>query len=182
MSTNTTPQPSNTRNPDLQTLIGAVQYAIDHATADRLPHAVGDALRQHANNPLLLTPSQREGNDDRYTRHILFAHPLGHFTMVALIWKPGQMTPVHGHYTWCAYSMLAGTLEEQRFDWCSDIDRAVLRSSVTHGVGDAVSSHAGLEGVHRIRNSGDTTAISIHVYGIDGTRVATHVNRLAEAA
>ncbi|CPM31457.1 Predicted metal-dependent enzyme of the double-stranded beta helix superfamily [Bordetella pertussis] len=47
---------------------------------------------------------------------------------------------------------------------------------------DCVASLAGLDAIHRLRNVGAGTAISLHVYGVEGDRVATHVNRIARAA
>ncbi|CFN60358.1 Predicted metal-dependent enzyme of the double-stranded beta helix superfamily [Bordetella pertussis] len=45
-----------------------------------------------------------------------------------------------------------------------------------------MASLAGLDAIHRLRNVGAGTAISLHVYGVEGDRVATHVNRIARAA
>ena len=39
---------------------------------------------------------------------------------------------------------------------------------------------AGLDQIHRLGNAGTTPAISIHVYGVERDRVATHVNRVLE--
>jgi hypothetical protein len=43
-------------------------------------------------------------------------------------------------------------------------------------------AHAGLDQIHRLGNPGKEPAISIHVYGVDGAGVKTHVNRVVQVA
>lgn len=165
----------------LASLAGVLQDVVVQTTPDLLPQALCQALREHATLGLL-DAAQREGNADRYTRHVLYADPDGLFTAVALVWRPGQVTPVHGHHTWCAYKIVQGTMHEDRYAWDGASAVAVLRDAVVRPAGDCVGSQAGMQQIHRLRNAGTDTAISIHVYGIDGARVATHVNRIAALA
>lgn len=165
----------------LARLAGALQRAVSHTTPELLPQALCETLSEHASVGLL-DAAQRAGNADRYTRHVLYAHPDGLFTAVALVWRPGQITPVHGHHTWCAYKIVQGTMHEDRYAWDEAAGVAVLRDAVLRPTGDCVGSQAGMRQIHRLRNAGTDTAISIHVYGIDGGRVATHVNRIAALA
>ena len=99
----------------LPALAAGIQRAIDHAAPENLPSAVCDALRQHARLDGLLDDQQCQGDPDRYTRHVLYSQPLGLFTVVGLVWRPGQITPVHGHYTWCSYIVLRGAMREEQF-------------------------------------------------------------------
>ena len=39
---------------------------------------------------------------------------------------------------------------------------------------------AGLDQIHKLGNPGTRPAISIHVYGVERDRIATHVNRAVE--
>ena len=48
--------------------------------------------------------------------------------------------------------------------------------------GYACFAPAGLDQIHRLGNAGDVPAISIHAYGVEGSRVGTHVNRLMDVA
>ena len=48
--------------------------------------------------------------------------------------------------------------------------------------GYACFAPAGLEQIHRLGNAGGVPAISIHAYGVEGSRVGTHVNRLMDVA
>ena len=165
----------------LTSLAGALQDAVAQTTPDLLPQALCATLSEHATIGLL-DAAQRVGNAERYTRHVLYEHPDGLFTAVALVWRPGQVTPVHGHHTWCAYKIVQGTMHEDRYAWDDATGVAVLRDAVVRPTGDCVGSQAGMQQIHRLRNAGTDTAISIHVYGIDGGRVATHVNRIAALA
>jgi predicted metal-dependent enzyme (double-stranded beta helix superfamily) len=54
----------------------------------------------------LLSDAQRESGLDCYRRHLLVADPLGRYAVAALVWQAGQASPVHGHHTWCAYTMI----------------------------------------------------------------------------
>ncbi|MFC4274078.1 cysteine dioxygenase family protein [Achromobacter aloeverae] len=160
----------------------AIARAIDATPAEHLPRAVCDILRDHLPATGLLSAQQRQGQENRYTRHVLYAHPQGLFTIVALVWRPGQLTPIHGHYTWCAYFILEGEMQEEHFAWDPAAQCARPCGSVERPQGDAAASHAGMDQIHRLRNDSADTAISIHVYGVDGPRVSTHVNRIAELA
>jgi hypothetical protein len=35
------------------------------------------------------------------------------FVITAITWLPGQQSPVHGHYVWCAYGVAEGELTEE---------------------------------------------------------------------
>jgi len=170
---------SSTAGPVLQTLVQGIDHALDCALPEDVPGAVCDALRQYASLCELLDATQQQGRDEGYTRHVLYAHPMGLYTMVALIWRPGQITPIHGHYTWCSYIVLKGLMREEHFQWQRDRMGAVKTGQVVRKPGDALASHAGLENIHRLCNAGDEVAISIHVYGVNAQWVSSHVNRIA---
>jgi len=170
---------SGTACPTLQTLVRGIDQALDGAPPEDIPRAVCAALRRHASLHGLLDAAQRQGGAQGYTRHVLHAHPAGLYTMVALVWRPGQITPIHGHYTWCSYIVLEGLMREEHFQWLRDQQGAVKTGQVMRKPGDALASHAGLEDIHRLCNVGDEVAVSIHVYGVAAQRVSSHVNRIA---
>ena len=126
----------------------------------------------------LLPAAARQSAPDRYARHLLHADPLGRFAIVALAWGPGQFSPVHGHHTWCSYAVLEGRLSETSYAY--DVASGLARPLATEVLerGARCFEYAGLTGVHKLGNAEDNVALSLHIYGIDGARVATHVNRL----
>ena len=129
-----------------------------------------------------LVPMQaRRGQPDRYTRHLLHADPHGRFAIVALVWGPGQFSPVHGHHTWCAYAVLGGELTETTYSYDAQTGLATPRATENLQAGATRFGYAGLTAVHKLGNAGDNVAVSLHIYGIDGARVGTHVNRLVPA-
>ena len=60
----------------------------------------------------ILTGAQRTGDPARYLSHLLHAEPDGSFSIVAMVWLPGQVTPVHDHVTWCVFGVLQGAEHE----------------------------------------------------------------------
>jgi hypothetical protein len=41
---------------------------------------------------------------------------------------------------------------------------------------------AGRSGIHQLGNASDAPAVSLHIYGVEGTQIATHVNDLLKVA
>jgi predicted metal-dependent enzyme (double-stranded beta helix superfamily) len=132
----------------------------------------------------LLSRAQRESRPDAYTRHLLFADPLGRYAVAALVWRPGQMSPIHGHHTWCAYTVIEGTLTETLFSWDTHAHRAVETRQHARVCGAVSVVGAGRGAIHRLGNASAAgkTAISVHVYGVTGAQISTHVNDVVRAA
>ena len=127
-----------------------------------------------------LTREQVEGRCETYARNLLYADPAGRFSVLALVWREGQITPVHGHWTWCGFSVLQGELTEDHFGWDAVRQCARFERQVTCSANSVEVSPAGLTDIHRLGNYSDTTAISLHIYGVGASQVATHVNRVAD--
>jgi len=140
----------------LSELTAGVRNAVQmHASWSETAQLVADQLRRHLPAPDVLTAEQRLGSPDGYCSHTLHAEPDGSFSIVALVWRPGQLTRIHDHITWCAFGVIQG-VEHELFD--ADLN-VVGRSD--HHVGD-VSAFAPPGDIHRVHNTIDTTAISIH--------------------
>jgi predicted metal-dependent enzyme (double-stranded beta helix superfamily) len=139
------------------------------------------ALAEAAANPALLATDQREGSMDHYRRHLLTADSHGRYAIAALVWQPGQASPVHAHHTWCGYAVVDGTLSETVFKWngaqhCASATRTQAR---THGAVSFVRGGRG--GIHQLGNRSDAPAISLHIYGVSGAQISTHVNDVVQA-
>ncbi|CAN7421674.1 cysteine dioxygenase family protein [Trinickia sp. LjRoot230] len=140
------------------------------------------ALVQAAANPELLGPAQREGAHDSYCRHLIAADPRGRYALVSLVWRPGQTSPVHGHRTWCGYAVVDGVLTETLYEW-SDAHACALPVRTHAREPGAVSYvRAGRTAIHRLSNTAAGPAVSLHLYGVPGERIATHVNDLVDVA
>jgi predicted metal-dependent enzyme (double-stranded beta helix superfamily) len=182
------PTPKRTSQ-SLARLCDALDAAFEQSSgsldpSQRAAFALGvrTALAEAAADPALLAPAQREGSTDSYRRHLLAADPHGRYAIAALIWMPGQASPVHAHRTWCGYAVLHGTLSETVYDW-NEAQQLAIETRTHPRAGGAVSFvRAGRSGVHRLGNAGDVPAVSLHIYGVEGAQIATHVNDLLEVA
>ena len=153
-------------------LVAGVRAAVDtRADGSETARLVAAQLRRHLPTPDVLTAEQRLGSPDGYRSHTLHVEPDGSFSIIALVWRPGQVTRIHDHMTWCAFGVIQGVEHEDLFD----ADLNLIGAGDNH-VGD-VSGFAPPGDIHRVHNTADTTAISIHVYGTDVTRIGSSVRR-----
>ena len=153
-------------------LVDGVRTAVERQAGwDETSLLVAEQLRRHLPAPEVLTAEQRLGSPDDYVAHPLHVEPDGSFSIIALVWRPGQLTRIHDHVTWCAFAVIQGVEHEELFD----ADLNLIGRSENH-VGD-VSGFAPPGDIHRVHNTGDTTAISIHVYGTDVTRIGSSARR-----
>jgi 3-mercaptopropionate dioxygenase len=156
----------------LTQLVDGVRSAVDtRASGSETAQLVAAQLRRHLPTADVLTPEQRLGSPDGYRSHTLYVEPDGSFSLIALVWRPGQVTRIHDHMTWCVFGVIQGVEHEDLFD----ADLNLIGRSDNH-VGD-VSGFAPPGDIHRVHNTADTTAISIHIYGTDVTRIGSSVRR-----
>jgi 3-mercaptopropionate dioxygenase len=151
----------------------------DIAQAVRVPlkqrdRVVAATLAPHLGDPHLLDGFACPCARERYARHLLKAGE--GYAVVAITWRPGQMSPVHGHRTWCALGLQRGWLTETFFRQDTGGPRPV--GCVQRRAGDI--SHAGADpaAIHRLANLGTEEAISIHIYGAAFDRLGEDVNEV----
>jgi len=168
-------------NSGLRLLAGLTDNAC-RATMDEMPERMAAAFAAIAGDATLLPKEATRSDPVRYTRHLLHADPLGRFAIVSLVWGPGQFSPVHGHHAWCAYAVLGNALTETRYAWDASTRLATAAGCERLEEGATSFAYAGLDAVHKLGNGGDNVALSIHIYGLDGARVGSHVNRLVGVA
>jgi predicted metal-dependent enzyme (double-stranded beta helix superfamily) len=162
--------------PGLEDLVVGVRAAKDRRLGWReTAELVGGELRRHLPTPDVLTAAERIGHPSTYQSHTLYVEPDGSFSIVGLVWRPGQITPIHDHVTWCVFGVLQGVEHEELFVPEGDhLRRAGVNDNLT---GD-VSGFAPPGDIHRVRNSGEHTAISLHIYGTDIARIDSSVRRI----
>ena len=136
---------------------------------------VAAALRRHLPGTDLLTPEQLAGDPAGYQTHLVHAEPDGSFSVVVMVWLPGQSTPVHDHLAWCVTAVLQGAEYEEIFALRGNHLEVVARNQNPVG---SVSGFAPPGDIHQVRNSGTGVAVSMHVYGTDITRVGSSVRRV----
>jgi predicted metal-dependent enzyme (double-stranded beta helix superfamily) len=136
--------------------------------------AVEAALRPWLGRDDLLGAEQRVGDPSRYRQHLLHVADDGAFSLVGLVWLPGQATPIHDHLSWCVVGVHQGAEYETRYRL--DGDRLVTDGTAIAYVGDV----AGLlppGDIHRVENHGSELAISLHVYGADLRATGSSIRR-----
>jgi len=172
----TTISPVRTRCPG--DLITAIRGATGcHADWQRTATLVAEQLRQHLPGPEILTAEERAGDPACYRSHVLHTEPDGSFSVLALVWRPGQITPVHDHVTWCVFGVLQGVEYEELYTLAED-GQALREAGRSQNLAGEVSGFAPPGDIHRVRNCGDTIAISMHVYGADISRLGSSVRRV----
>jgi 3-mercaptopropionate dioxygenase len=160
---------------------GDLVTAIRNATAHRADwqltaSLVADELRRHLPGPDILTAEERAGDPAGYVCHLLHTELDGSFSVVALVWRPGQATPIHDHVAWCVFGVLQGCEYEELYLLTEDGTALREVASSANQVGE-VSGFAPPGDIHRVRNHGGDVAISLHVYGADITRLGSSVRR-----
>jgi predicted metal-dependent enzyme (double-stranded beta helix superfamily) len=159
----------------LPALVDALDLAIrPQRPTWRTVDAVVDALAPFLGRPDLLTPAQQVGDPAGYRAHVLHVPGDGAWSLMGMVWLPGQTTPVHDHVSWCVVGVQEGEELESRYRLVDD--HLIEDVEVTSRQG----SVAGLlppGDIHRVTNSGTGTTISLHVYGVDVRQRGTSIRR-----
>jgi len=119
-----------------------------------------------------LKPGHYRSDPERYARNCIYIAPDQHMSLFALVWLPGQWTPVHDHGTWGVVGVLQGLLEERSFmaidgEIRSDHGIRLKRGGVILLKERSISSfvpnpdHIHMTGVPSNRQM----AVSLHLYG-----------------
>src|SRR5579862_2217941 len=82
--------------------------AIAEGVRGRLPRLLADTS--------FLLPKYREPDPERYRTSVVTVAPSGRFSVVAMVWLPGQQTAIHDHVTWCVVGVVQGLEHEERFE------------------------------------------------------------------
>ncbi|NGO70416.1 cysteine dioxygenase family protein [Streptomyces boncukensis] len=168
----------------LAALVGDIREAVARGLPpDVTAYLVGERLAPQLGSADLLTAAQREPDPARYRQHLLHAERDGSFSLVALVWLPGQATPVHDHVSWCVTGVHEGEEHERRYRLvpADASGKAAARLVATEDVVNPEGSVCGFAppgDIHRVWNGCESTAVSIHVYGADISRLGTSVRRV----
>jgi predicted metal-dependent enzyme (double-stranded beta helix superfamily) len=140
------------------------------------PHAIAAHLERLLARDGWLAPEHQRSSRDSYRQHLLHVSSSRRLSVVALVWEPGQQTPIHDHVSWCVVGVYRGMERETHF-------RLTERDElVPVGTVDARAGHVEVlvppeENIHRVEAVGDEKTISIHVYGADIGRLGTSILR-----
>jgi len=149
------------------------------ADTDGLVAATEARLAALVREPGVLPADACAGSPERYTQHILHVAPDRSHSVVALVWYPGQATPIHDHVSWCVVGVHEGTESQILYHLAEDARGAFLVETgrETAGQGSCSSLVPPAENIHRVENAGAVRAISVHVYGADIERLGSSINK-----
>lgn len=127
-------------------------------------------LSAHADE--LLQQEHLRSDPAHYTRNLIYCAPDESLSLYALVWLPGQWTPLHDHGSWGVVGVLEGVLEERSYvrqseDDGRDQDIVLARGGIVLLPPRAVSTfvpnpdHIHITGVP----AGRPRAVSLHLYG-----------------
>ncbi len=159
-------------------LIAGIRQAVaQRAGWPQTAELVGEQVRRHLPGPDILTARERLGERSRYQAHLLHVEPDGSFSVLALVWRPGQATAIHDHVAWGSFAVLQGSEREELFALTPDQAALTTLTANQNKAGD-VSAFAPPGDIHRITNPTDAPVIQLHVYGTDVGRLGTSVRRI----
>jgi predicted metal-dependent enzyme (double-stranded beta helix superfamily) len=151
------------RRPGLAELVHRIQPRARRAADPRtIAEQVAQVLVDVNPGPEILSEAEQAGAADGYSRHTL--HTEAAFSVSAVVWRPGQITEIHDHLVWCSFMVLQGAETETLYGVRDD--RLVEIGARLRPTG-SVSGVAPPDDIHRVCNTGDTVAITLHVYGAD---------------
>ena len=140
--------------------------------ADRVT-AIAPLMRDlAAESDGFLSAEHFRSDPGHYARNAIHIAPSGNLSLFALVWLPGQWTPVHDHGSWGVVGIVRGVLEERSYmsatgEITADRDIRLKRGGVVLLNPGSVSSfvpnpdHIHMTGVPAERES----CISLHLYG-----------------
>ena len=137
--------------------------------------AVAGALLPFLGRRDLLAPHQQAGDSTTYRQHLLHVAPDGAWSLVALVWLPGQTTPIHDHVTWCVVGIHRGEEHESRYRLAGD---HLEETEQVLGPSGTVAGLLPPGDIHRVTNGGADLAVSLHVYGADLSVRQTSIRRV----
>jgi 3-mercaptopropionate dioxygenase len=176
MTTRTLTRPLAALAENVTSIVRGDAPAIDTA------RLVADALAPVLADPDLLLPEQQEADVECYRQHVLHVDPDGRFSVVALVWLPGQETCIHDHVSWCVVGVHQGAEASTLYRLVDDGTREPYLTVTGDMVdGEGMTSYFVPPGdIHKVRNSTDRKVISIHVYGADVDRLGSSIRRRYE--
>ncbi len=144
-----------------------MELALQRA-APFLTHLVEDlAFLETEILPLL---EEARGREDWYVAHRYDGQD-GSYSLQVFVWPPGTRTHIHDHTSWGAYCCAVGSVLEERYERLDDgshLNYARLKKvwELSWSKEDGPSTVLPYdEGIHRVGNVGNKTAISVHLYG-----------------
>lgn len=119
-----------------------------------------------------LSPDHFRSNPEHYERNAIHLSADGDLSLYALVWLPGQWTPVHDHGSWGVVGIVQGLLEERAYmaldgEITADTGIRLRRGGVILlNPGSVTSFVPNPDHIHTTGVAvGRETCVSLHLYG-----------------
>ena len=123
-----------------------------------------------------LEPQHYRSDPHGYARNLIRDDPDQGLSLYALVWRPGQWTPVHDHGSWGVVGVLRGVLEERSYIRAGAHDANVRAGDsgielqrggvILIGAGSVTSFVPNPDHIHLTGVGADRPqAVSLHLYG-----------------
>jgi len=141
----------------------------------RVEQALKSLIRENAVD---LPAEYRRPAESCYARRLVHNSPEHGYTVLAMVWGPGQGTLLHDHCgMWCVEAVFDGAIDVRQFELMEHDGgrfRFEPRDSIRAGVGSAGSLIPPYE-YHTLTNaSRERPAITLHVYGGEMIRACVY--------
>lgn len=152
-----------------QRLVDDIRGVVRHEEdADRIGSRVAALLQPCLGREEFLAAHELEPGETTYRQHVLHVEPDGSFSIVALVWLPGQTTPVHDHVSWCVVGVHLGEEHETVYELRGGPDDPhLVPAGYSRNAPCSVATLLPPGDIHRVANGGNGIAVSLHVYGAD---------------
>lgn len=156
--------------PGCRELVEALDEAASRGHVRAVTTAVQEILSDMASAARIELPSElRRPSTGAYARRLIYRSHQPDFSVLAMVWRPGQGTAVHDHAgMWCVEGVIEGRLEVTAYDLVERQGsrcRFEVQQTTDAGVGSSGRLIPPFD-YHTIRNiSSEECAITIHVYG-----------------
>jgi 3-mercaptopropionate dioxygenase len=157
--------------PGCSRLIEELDKAVASSTVpEKITHAVQATLHDLLSAREVLLPERlRQPSPSSYARRLVHVSPELGYSVLAMVWGPGQGTGLHNHAgMWCVEGVVEGLIEVTQYsllDRSGSLYRFQPEGSGKAGVGEAgrlIPPHE----YHVLRNAvPGESSITIHVYG-----------------
>lgn len=152
---------------DCEAVVATMEAAADRVTAIApLMQTLAAAADQ------FLSGDHVRSDPEHYARNAIHIAPSGNLSLFALVWLPGQWTPVHDHGCWGVVGIVRGVLEERSYmsasgEITADDGIRLKRGGVILLNPGSVSSFVpNPDHIHRTGvPDGREPCVSLHLYG-----------------
>ncbi len=97
---------------------------------------------------------------------------------MALVWLPGQATPIHDHVSWCVVGVHRGEEHETVYELAGgDADPHLVVSGRNVSPAGTVAALVPPGDIHHVTNNGQDLAVSLHIYGADISVLGSSIRR-----